>query len=112
MLIADHSLLGILGIDSHELVRDGITPAELIYINTSLDASSVMHRITGDNPVVLTEYRQHFLRNAKVRTAWKKYLRNRTFNPSPFTKAVDTYIAEVESRDCVATNELETSNEP
>jgi len=96
MLIADPSLLSLLGIDPNEVIKDGITPSELIYIDTSMDASSAMHRVSGKQ-LILTEYRKNFIRNQKVRTAWKKYLRDKTFSPSPFTKAVDNYIAELES---------------
>jgi hypothetical protein len=97
MLIADHGLLKILGIEPEEIMRDGITPSEIVFINISLDASSAMHRISGNKRVILTEYRKNFLRNAKVRTAWRKYLKNRTFSPSPWTEAVDAYIADFES---------------
>ncbi len=96
MLIADPSLLSLLGIDPNEVIKDGITPSELIYIEASMDASSAMHRVSGKQ-LTLTEYRKHFIRNQKVRIAWKKYLRDKTFSPSLFTKAVDDYIAKFES---------------
>ncbi len=98
MLIQDHSLLRIFGIEPDEVIKDGITLSELIFINTSLDASGAMEKVRGEHPVTLTEYRKNFLKNRKVRTVWKKYLRTKTFSPSQFTKAVDAYIAEFESK--------------
>jgi hypothetical protein len=60
MIIKEPGLLRIFDIDPTKVKGDGITPSELIYINTSLDASSVMSRITGDNKVELTEFRKNF----------------------------------------------------
>jgi hypothetical protein len=95
MLFADHDLLKILGIEPEEIMRDGITPSEIIFINASLDASEAMYLVSRDKS--MTEYRKSFLRNAKVRMAWKKYLKKRLFSPSPWTKTVDDYIADFES---------------
>jgi|HubBroStandDraft_6_1064221.scaffolds.fasta_scaffold734613_2 hypothetical protein len=95
MLIADHDLLKIIGIEPEEIMKDGITPSEIVFINASLDASEAMYLISGDKSI--TEFRKNFLRNVKVRTAWKKYLKNKAFSPSSWSEAVDAYIADFES---------------
>jgi hypothetical protein len=97
MLIANQDLLKILGIEPEEIAKDGITPSEIVFIITSLDASSARQTISGNRRVTLTEFRKNFLRNDKVRTAWKKYLKDKTFDSSPWTEAVDAYIADFES---------------
>ena len=38
LLLKDPSLLRLFGVDAEELKSDGITPIELIFINTSMDA--------------------------------------------------------------------------
>jgi len=96
MLIADHGLLKIIGIEPEEIMKDGISPSEIVFINASLDASEAMYLISGDKSI--TEFRKNFLRNAKVRTAWKKYLKNKAFSPSPWADAVDKYITNFESK--------------
>lgn len=97
MLMDDPSLLRVMGIEPSEVMKNGLTPQELIFINAHLNASLAMTRVTGEKNVILLEQRKSFLCNEKVRVAWKKYLRNRTFSESPWSKAVDAYIAEIES---------------
>jgi hypothetical protein len=96
MIIADPGLLEILGIDLNAVAQDGLSAKELVFINTHLDASSVLYRISGEKPD-LTEYRKNFLRHPKVRLAWRKYLRGRTQNPGLWMDAVDAYILQVEA---------------
>jgi len=96
MLLQNHSLLRLLGIEPDELIKDGVTPDELIFINASMDASHALYRIGGGQYTVLSEYRKNFLRNDKVRKVWRKYLRN-LFNKTPWTEAVDAYILELEA---------------
>jgi hypothetical protein len=98
MLVQDHSLLLILGIDPEELIKDGITPEELIFIHASLDAGHAFYRISGERYSIITGYRKNFLENLKVRLVWKKYLRDKLFGDTAWTKAVDAYIAEFEAR--------------
>lgn len=97
MIIEDPKLLDMLGIDLKKVEEDGLTPKELIFINTHLDASSVLHRISGEKRPKLTEYRKNFLRHPKVRLAWHNHLRGRTTNPGPWTDAVDAYLKEFEN---------------
>ncbi len=97
MLMDDPSLLRVMGIEPSEVMKNGLTPQELIFINAHLNASLAMTRVTGEKNVILLEQRKSFLCNEKVRVAWKKYLRNRTFSESPWSKAVDAYIAGIES---------------
>ena len=47
MIIQDNNLIEILGIDLEAVVRDGLSVKELVFINTHLDASSVLWRIAG-----------------------------------------------------------------
>jgi hypothetical protein len=96
MIIEDPNLLAILGIDLDAAAQDGLSATELVFINTHLDASSVLYRISGEKPK-LTEYRKNFLRHPKVRLAWRSYLRGRTQNPGPWMDAVDAYVREIEA---------------
>jgi hypothetical protein len=96
MFIVNPELFQLHGIQFDELAKDGISVEELIYINCNFDAGSAYHKISGEKQVVLTSYRKNFIRNAKVRKAWKKYLRDKMFSPSPFVDAVDAYIMKVE----------------
>ena len=96
MVMQDHSLLRILGIEPDELIKDGVTPDELIFIHASMDAGHAFYRISGERYSIITGYRKNFLENPKVRMVWKKYLRDKLFGQTPWTKAVDSYIAEFE----------------
>lgn len=80
MLIEDNGLLEIYGIDKTEVIKDGITIKELIYIYTSLNASSAFHQIGDEKVVKLTNFRKNFLKCEKVRTSWEKYLSGRMLN--------------------------------
>lgn len=102
MLMDDPELLRVHGIQLDELSKDGISPREFVYIVAHLDAGSALHRIGGEKEVSLTQYRQHFLRQTKVRAIWKKYLRARMFNETPFTKAVDAFIAKMDAEDAAS----------
>ena len=97
MLMEDPALLRVMGVEPSEVSKSGLTPQELIFINAHLNASLAMTRVTGEKNVILLEQRKSFLCNEKVRVAWKKYLRNRTFSKSPWSKAVDAHIAEIEA---------------
>ena len=94
MIIKDPKLLEILGIDLNEVIADGLTAEELVFINTQFDASGVLYRISGEKPM-LTTYRKNFLKHPKVQLAWRKYLRDRTQNPGAWMSAVDDYINEL-----------------
>jgi hypothetical protein len=96
MIIEDPSLLAILGIDLDAAARDGLSAQEIVFINTHLDASSVLYRISGENPE-LTEYRKNFLRNPKVRVAWRNHLKERTQNPGAWMDAVEAHISQIEA---------------
>jgi hypothetical protein len=96
MIIEDPGLLEILGIDLNAVARDGLSAKELVFINTHLDASSVLYRISGEKPN-LTEYRKNFLRHPKVRLAWHKYLKERTQNPGPWMDEVDAFVRQFEA---------------
>ncbi len=99
MLLLNPDLLRVIGIDPDNLASDGLTPHELAFINAHLHAGLAMTRVTGEKRVELTGQRKAFIRNAKVRVAWKKYLRNNTFGETPFSKAIDEYINSQEDAD-------------
>ncbi len=107
MLLEDHSLLRILGIDLEELKKDGITPEELIFIHASMDAGHAFYRISGARYSIITGYRKNFLENPKVRLAWKKYLRDKLFGDTAWTTAIDAYIAEFEARTGKSSSRIE-----
>ena len=95
----DHDLWRLWGIEPDEVIREGITMSEFGYIFASLNASLAHHLISGKQHAGLTDERKLFLRNPKVRSAWKRYLRNTLFSTtSSWTKAVDAYIDEFESK--------------
>jgi len=99
LLNADHDLWRLLGIDPDDVIRDGITMSEFTYIFASLNASAAHYVISGKRHAELTDERKLFLRNPKVRIAWKRHLRNTMFSTtSSWTKAVDTYIDDFESK--------------
>src|SRR5882672_6767935 len=98
-LNADHDLWRLWGIEPDDAIRDGITMSELAYIFASLNASLAQHVVSGKRHAELTEERKLFLRNPKVRLAWKRHLRNTIFSTtSSWTKAVDSYIDNFESK--------------
>ncbi len=94
MVIENPDLLRMHGISLDELSKDGVSPQEFLYIEAQLDAASALSNIGGDHVVELTEFRKRFLENPKVQIVWKKYLRGRMFNVTPFSKAVDECIAQ------------------
>ena len=71
MIIENPKLLSLFGINVENCKKDGLTAEELIFINISMDASSVFHKIADGERVELTPYRKQFLQNKKVRIAWK-----------------------------------------
>ncbi len=62
-----------------------------------MDAGHAFYKISGQRYSIITGYRKNFLENQKVRFVWKKYLRDRMFGETAWTKAVDAYIAEFEA---------------
>ena len=98
MLIDNPNLLALHLIDMEELAKDGISCEELVYIVHHIDAGSAFHRLGGDQQIELTPFRKKFLENPKVRLAWKKYLRDKMFNPWAYSKALDDCISEIEAR--------------
>ncbi len=73
--------------------------SELRFIFASLNASLAHYLISGKQRAELTEERKLFLRNPKVRRAWKRHLRNTLFSTtSSWTKAVDDYVDNFESK--------------
>ena len=97
MLLNNPELLALHLIDQGELEKDGLSCEELLYIVHHIDAGSAFHRIGGDNKIELTPFRKKFFENPKVRLAWKKYLRNKLFNPWAYSKAIDDHIASIET---------------
>jgi len=96
-LVTNPELLQLHGITTENLSQDGISIEEFVYTYMNLDAGAALYKISGDKDVTLTQFRKNFIRNPKVRTMWKKYLRENLFSSTPFSLAVDAYLAEVES---------------
>ena len=97
LLASKPKILELHGIDPAELDRDGLSCDELIYVCLHFDAGDALYEIGGDKRVKLTPYRKYFLSNPKVRMMWKKYLRDRFFNPTPYAAAIDAYIDRLEN---------------
>jgi hypothetical protein len=114
MIPAHPDLLKLHQIDPDQLATEGISCEEFIYLYLNFDAASALYRISGDPSVQLTEYRKNILQNAKVRMIWKRYLRPKLFNPTPFALAVDAYIddLEVKDRDTLARSPLVSNENP
>ncbi len=99
LLTADHDLWRLWGIEPDDVTRGGLTFSEFTYIFASLNASLAHYLISGRRHAELTDERKLFLRNPKVRLAWKKHLRNTIFSTtSSWTTAVDSYIDDLESK--------------
>src|SRR5215471_3528480 len=99
LLTAHQDLWRLWGIEPDDVIRDGITMSEFTYIFASLNASVAHYLISGKRHAELSDERRLFLRNPKVRLAWKRHLRNTIFSTtSSWTKAVDTYINDLESK--------------
>jgi len=94
MLIQNHELVEFYGINKCDMEKDGLTAEQLVFIFSNFAAGAALHRISGDSRATLTSYRMNFLSNAKVRLAWKKYIRGKMLGDGPFATAVDNYIAE------------------
>jgi hypothetical protein len=99
LLTADPGLWHLLGKEPDDVIKDGISMPEFTFIFASLSASLAHYIISGRRHAELTNERKLFLRNPKVRLAWKRHLRNTVFSTtSSWTKAVDTYIDDFESK--------------
>ena len=96
MIINNNDLLTLHGIDQQKVLRDGITIIELLYICENLSASSAMINVSNDKLVTLSDYRKNFLQSDKLQIAWTKYLRGKMFSTTPWSIAVDKYIAELQ----------------
>jgi hypothetical protein len=96
ILIRNHNLLNLLGIDAEELASDGITPEELIYVDANMSAGHILYRVGWQKRPELTGYRKRLLNNNKVRLIWKKYLSGRLFNDTAWTRLIDRYVSEQE----------------
>ena len=98
-MVADETLWRLWGVEPDNVKKDGITMSEFTYIFASLNASVAHYLISGKRHAELSNERRLFLRNPKVRLAWKRHLRNTIFSTtSSWTKAVDTYIDDFESK--------------
>ncbi len=99
ILAANPDLLQLHGIDPDEFSKHGVSALEVVYVNHHLDAGGALHKISGEKKVQLTEYRRQFLLNPKVRVIWKNFLRERLFKATPYSVAIDEFIAEIESNE-------------
>ncbi len=92
------SLLEFYGIKLADLEKAGISPTEFLYIAHNLQAAQTYYMVLGGDykKVHLTRFRINFLRSEKVRIAWTKFLRDKYFDESAFTQAVDAYYNNAE----------------
>jgi len=98
MLDTHPELLQLHGITPESLAQNGLSVAEFNYIHLHMEAGSAYYHVAGVKRAKLTEVRQHFLEEPKVRMVWKRYLRDAFFNTShAYSIAVDAYIAQVEA---------------
>jgi hypothetical protein len=98
LLIKDRELLRMLGIEPEMLDKDGITSDILLFIDLNMSAGHAMYRISGKRKPEITPYRRNILSNPKVRLIWKKYLHGKLYNETPWTRAIDDCIADLEAR--------------
>lgn len=96
LLEKNPQLLLLHNVDPKALEADGIEMVELVYLAQSFAAADFYHRLAGERPVVLTEYRRNMLKNAKVQRVWEHYIRGRFISAGPYTEAVDMYIREMQ----------------
>ena len=96
--IKNPALYELHGIAADALSREDVTPDELSYVVHSFDAGAAYYQIASTAKVELTEFRRNMLRHPKVRKVWKAFIVGKTLSRSPFTDAVDRYIAEIERR--------------
>jgi hypothetical protein len=96
MFLKNPNLVGFHGVDAVQLAADGVTAEEFLYLLYQFDAGDSFYNIGQEDEVTLTSYRRNLLQHPKVRLVWKKYLRHRLFNPTPFVHAVDRYVDEIE----------------
>ncbi len=91
-LLAQHpELLALHNIELDKLKRDNFTLEEFIYILNTIYAGQAYYAVNGQSRVKLSEYRRNLLQNAKFKTAWTIYIRDKMTMATPFTKAIDKY---------------------
>lgn len=92
LILDEPTLLELHGVSLEKLQGDDLTEKELLYLFYLFEAGDIYYRIEGGHEVTLTHPRKVLLRNSKVRLAWRKYLDNKIFHPTPFSKAINEYI--------------------
>ena len=91
MLYDNKELLRLHNITDEDLKACNLTHKELTYILLSFDSAQVYHLIGNSRKTDISQYRQNFLDNEKVKTAWHKIIRPKMIKTSTFTKYVDHY---------------------
>ena len=71
-----------------------VTHTELLYLIESFSAGDLFHRIDSGKSITLGYYRENLLGNKKVQKVWEKIIKRRFLSDSPFSKAVDNFIAQ------------------
>ena len=87
-------LLKLYGIEETSLQNDGLEPVELLYIWSDLRQGEIFHRMDKFKNVdsMISDYREAFLRNDKVRVAFNKYIYRRLMSDSSYMKEVKRYL--------------------
>lgn len=92
LLFNHKELLNLYDVNDELLNECGVTHIELLYLADSFQAAELYYRIDNSNPVILTKYRENFLRNEKIQKAWQKIIRDKFSSYQPFADAVDKFI--------------------
>ncbi len=90
-LLNNPSLLELHNIGSSDLEECMLTADEFVYILNSFYAGQGYYFIEKTKNIHLSEYRRNLLRNAKVKMAWIKLIRNKMFAESSYSKAIDHF---------------------
>ena len=77
-----------------------VTAKEVIYLLNSFNAAQAYYRLhtntydlqRGDQ-IILSSYRKNLLSHKKVQAVWKNIIKYRMLEETPFTLAVDNFIA-------------------
>jgi len=85
-------LLSLHGIDPKKFKEDDkISREEFYYILTSLRAAEAYYIMRNKRGKKLTEYREKFLKNKKVRHVYEEYLKDKLIANPVFLKMVDSF---------------------
>lgn len=85
-------LLALHGIKTDQLHKEQVSEKEIIYLLYLFEAGEIYYTLEGSRKIDLRTYRKIMLDQPKVRFIWRKYLDEKIFHETPFTRAVNSYI--------------------